>query len=139
MAGLNTGTLAGADALYMPLKALHRCVGVLAVRPRYHASTPGQALRQLQIPEQMRLLEAFITQAAVAMERVQLAEAAQAPTVEVESERLRNVLLSSISHDFRTPLATIVGRRRPCATAAPQLDETRAARCSTACCTKPNA
>jgi two-component system sensor histidine kinase KdpD len=57
----------------------------------------------------MRLLEAFVTQAAVAMERVQLAVAAQAADVEIESERMRNVLLSSISHDFRTPLATIVG------------------------------
>jgi two-component system sensor histidine kinase KdpD len=101
MAGLNTGTLAGADSLYLPLKALRRCVGVLAVRPN--------DLRQLQIPEQMHLLEAFVSQSAVAMERVQLAEAAQTAGLEIETERMRNVLLSSISHDFRTPLATIIG------------------------------
>jgi two-component system sensor histidine kinase KdpD len=100
-AGLNTGTLAGADSIYLPLNALRRCVGVLAVRPH--------DLRQLQVPEQMHLLETFTTQAAVAMERVQLAEAAQAAGVEIESERMRNAVLSSISHDFRTPLATIIG------------------------------
>ncbi len=100
-AGLNTSTLAGADSIYLPLNALKRCVGVLAVRPH--------DLRQLQVPEQMHLLEAFTSQTAVAMERVQLAEAAQAVGVEIESERMRNAVLSSISHDFRTPLATIIG------------------------------
>lgn len=57
----------------------------------------------------MHLLEAFVSQSAVAMERVQLAEAAQTAGLEIETERMRNVLLSSISHDFRTPLATIIG------------------------------
>ncbi len=101
LAGLNTSTLAGADSIYLPLKALRRCVGVLAVRPH--------DLRQLQVPEQMHLIEAFVSQSAVAMERVQLAEAAQTAGLEIESERMRNVLLSAISHDFRTPLATIIG------------------------------
>jgi two-component system sensor histidine kinase KdpD len=100
-AGLNTDTLASASAIYLPLNALKRCIGVLGLRP----SDP----RQLQIPEQMGLVEALINQAAVAMERVQLAEAAQESDLKVESERLRNVLLSAISHDFRTPLATIIG------------------------------
>jgi two-component system sensor histidine kinase KdpD len=100
-AGLGTGTLAGADSIYLPLKALRRCVGVLAVRPN--------DLRQLHVPEQMNMLEAFVSQSAVAMERVQLAATAQSANLEIESERMRNVLLSSISHDFRTPLATIIG------------------------------
>jgi two-component system sensor histidine kinase KdpD len=43
------------------------------------------------------------------MERVQLVETAQKADLAVESEKLRNVLLSAISHDFRTPLATIIG------------------------------
>lgn len=118
MAGLNTGTLAGADSLYLPLKALRRCVGVLAVRPH--------ELRQLQIPEQMHLLEAFVSQSAVAMERVQLAEAAQTADLEIEAERMRNVLLSSISHDFRTPLATIIGSASTLLESdAAQLDDAR--------------
>ncbi len=118
MAGLNTGTLAGADSIYLPLKALRRCVGVLAVRPH--------DLRQLHIPEQMHLLEAFVSQSAVAMERVQLAEAAQTAGLEIETERMRNVLLSSISHDFRTPLATIIGSASTLLESdAAQLDDAR--------------
>ncbi len=100
-AGRNTDTLASADAVYLPLNALRRCIGVLALRPK----DP----RQLEIPEQMHLLESFVTQAAVAMERVQLAQAAHAADTQVASEKLRNILLSSISHDFRTPLASIIG------------------------------
>ena len=100
-AGRNTDTLASADAIYLPLNALKRCIGVLGVRPK----DP----RQLEIPEQMHLLESFVSQAAVAMERVQLAQAAHVADTQVASEKLRNILLSSISHDFRTPLASIIG------------------------------
>jgi two-component system sensor histidine kinase KdpD len=100
-AGLHTDTLANATAMYLPLNALEHCLGVLGLRP----SDP----RQLQVPEQLHLVEALINQAAVAMERVRLAEAAQIAEVQVESEKLRGVLLSAISHDFRTPLATIIG------------------------------
>ncbi|MDR3388463.1 MAG: sensor histidine kinase KdpD [Rudaea sp.] len=100
-AGHNTDTLGSADAIYLPLNALRRCIGVLGLR----AKEP----RQIEIPEQMHLLESFVNQAAVAMERVQLVESAQAASIEVESEKLRSVLLSSISHDFRTPLASIIG------------------------------
>jgi two-component system sensor histidine kinase KdpD len=115
-AGLATDTLASATAIYLPLNALERCIGVLGLRP-------GEA-RQLQIPEQMHLVEALVNQAAVAMERVQLAEAAQEASVQVESERLRNVMLSAISHDFRTPLATIIGSASTLSDSAPgTLDE----------------
>ena len=100
-AGRSTDTLASADAVYLPLNALTRCLGVFALRPK--------DARQLEIPEQMHLLDAFVTQTAVAMERVQLTQATQVADARVESERLRNVLLASISHDFRTPLASIVG------------------------------
>ena len=100
-AGLTTDTLASADAVYLPLKALQRCMGVLALRPR--------DARQLQVPEQLHALETMVNQAAIAIERVDLAAAARTASVEIESERLRNAMLSAISHDFRTPLATIVG------------------------------
>ena len=100
-AGLGTDTLASADAVYLPLNALQRCIGVLALRPREP--------RLLAVPEQMHLLDAMVNQAAVAIERVELAEAARSAGIEIESERLRNAMLSAISHDFRTPLATIIG------------------------------
>lgn len=100
-AGLGTDTLASAGAVYLPLRALQRCMGVLALRPREP--------RQLQVPEQMHLLDTMVNQAAIAIERVELAGAARNASIEVESERLRNTLLSAISHDFRTPLATIIG------------------------------
>jgi two-component system sensor histidine kinase KdpD len=99
--GHGTDTLASADAVYFPLNALRRCIGVLGLRPK----DP----RQLSIPEQMHLLESFVSQAAIAMERVQLALAAQSADTQIASEQLRSTLLASISHDFRTPLASIIG------------------------------
>ena len=119
-AGLATDTLASAGAIYLPLNALKRCIGVLGLRPL--------DARQLQIPEQMHLVEALVNQAAVAMERVQLTETAREARVQVETERLRNVLLSAISHDFRTPLATIIGSASTLRDSAPgRLDDAQRA------------
>jgi two-component system sensor histidine kinase KdpD len=101
MAGLGTETLPGAKALYLPLIASQGIVGVLGVKPSdTHAFAD---------PEQLHLLETFANQAALAIERAQLAEEAQQAQVRAEAERLRNALLSSVSHDLRTPLATIMG------------------------------
>jgi two-component system sensor histidine kinase KdpD len=74
---------------------------VLALRPR-----DPQSL--LAAPQQL-LLDTFANQIALALERVALIESHQAARFEAESERLRNALLSSVSHDLRTPLATIAG------------------------------
>lgn len=101
MAGLGTGTLPGADALYLPLSLSIRNVGVIAVRPE------GE-VRPFD-PEQIHLLEAFAGQTAAAVERVNLVRDAERVKVEVETERLRNSLLSAVSHDLRTPLAVIAG------------------------------
>jgi two-component system sensor histidine kinase KdpD len=100
-AGLGTDTLPAAGAQYLPLLASTGTVGVLGVRPRDRAS--------LDEPAVQGLLEAFAGQSALALERGMLAERAQQEQVEVEAERLRTSLLSSLSHDLRTPLGAITG------------------------------
>ncbi|OXI74027.1 two-component system sensor histidine kinase KdbD [Burkholderia sp. AU31280] len=100
-AGRGTDTLPATAALYLPLKAPMRTRGVLAVVSREP--------RELEVPEQQRMLDAFAAQIALALERVHYVEIARDALVNMESERLRNSLLSAISHDLRTPLTTIVG------------------------------
>jgi two-component system sensor histidine kinase KdpD len=101
LAGAGTDTLAGAKALYLPLIASRGTIGVLGVRP-------DQAHRFLA-PEQLHLLETFASQTALALERVELAQEAQRAHIHAETERMRSSLLSSVSHDLRTPLAVITG------------------------------
>jgi two-component system sensor histidine kinase KdpD len=101
MAGRGTQTLSLAEGLYVPLRAAGVPLGVLGVRP----ADPGRLL----IPEQLHLLEAFANQAALALERGRLEQQAREAQVQIEAERLRSSLLSSVSHDLRTPLATITG------------------------------
>ena len=100
-AGLGTDTLSGSDALYLPLAAAHKLVGVLAVLP--------SASDRLAAPEQRHLLETFAAQLAAAIERVQLAADTVSLARRAETESLRNSLLNAISHDLRTPLAVLVG------------------------------
>lgn len=100
-AGLGTGTLPGARALYLPLIGSRGTVGVLGVCP----SGPNT----MRDPDQLRLLEAFASQSALAIERAKLAEETRAAWERVEAEFMRNTLLSSVSHDLRTPLAAIAG------------------------------
>ena len=101
VAGQGTDTLPGASGLYLPLTGSRGSVGVLGLRP--------QDPRPLQAPEQLHQLEAFASQTALAIERARLAEDAERAQVRAETERLRNSLLSSVSHDLRTPLASITG------------------------------
>ena len=100
-AGLGTDTVPGAKALYLPLVTSSRTVGVLGILP---GSSPG-----MFDPEQMHILESFANQTAIALERALLAEEAQNALLKAETETLRNTLLSSVSHDLRTPLAAITG------------------------------
>ncbi|CAK0757559.1 sensor histidine kinase KdpD [Gammaproteobacteria bacterium] len=100
-AGCGTDTLPGSPILYVPLKAPMRTRGVLALEP--------QNLRRLMTPEQRRLLDTFARLIAISVERIHYVDVAQTTTVQMESERLRNSLLSAISHDLRTPLAALVG------------------------------
>src|SRR5256712_3116955 len=101
MAGLGTTTLVSAEALYLPLVAARGTVGVLGVLP----SRPRGVLP----PARDALLEPFPSQTALALGRALLAEEAQQAQLQVETERLRNSLLSSVSHDLRTPLTAITG------------------------------
>jgi two-component system, OmpR family, sensor histidine kinase KdpD len=100
-AGLGTSTLPGASALYVALLGSTGPVGVLGLRP------PDR--HAMDEPERLHQLETFAGQTALALERARLAQEAQEAEVRIESERLRNSLLSSVSHDLRTPLATITG------------------------------
>ncbi|SIT71543.1 two-component system, OmpR family, sensor histidine kinase KdpD [Burkholderia sp. b14] len=100
-AGHGTDTLPAADALYLPLKAPMRTRGVLAL--------VAARFEDLAVPEQRRMIDTFAAQIALALERVHYVEIAQDALVSMESERLRNSLLSAISHDLRTPLTAIVG------------------------------
>jgi len=100
-AGAGTTTLGGAAAVYLPLSAAAGVIGVVGLRlPEATAS---------QEPVQQRHLETFAAQAGLALERAILAERAQREQVEIEAERLRTSLLSSLSHDLRTPLGAISG------------------------------
>jgi two-component system sensor histidine kinase KdpD len=76
-------------------------VGVLGVRPL--------VAREFDAPERLHELETFANQTALAIERARLADEAQGAQVQAEAERLRNSLLSSVSHDLRTPLTAISG------------------------------
>jgi two-component system sensor histidine kinase KdpD len=100
-AGRGTDTHAAARLRYLPLRTARETVGVLGVR----SAAEGKYLS----PEQRRLLEAFASLAAVAIERVQLAEAASQVQILEVTEKLQTALLNSISHDLRTPLVSITG------------------------------
>src|SRR5882724_10393805 len=99
MAGMGTSTLPAAQWFYLPLQASERTVGVVGVR---HADPA-----RFRDPVRRQLLETFAGQVAASLDRVRLAGASQRARLETEAERLRTSLLSSLSHDLRTPLAGI--------------------------------
>ncbi|GAB2181250.1 DUF4118 domain-containing protein [Denitratisoma sp. agr-D3] len=100
-AGNGTNTLSASPLLYLPLKAPMRIRGVLAIE--------AQNPQRLLIPEQRRLLDTFASLIAISLERIHYVDIARSTMVQVESERLRNSLLSAISHDLRTPLTALIG------------------------------
>jgi two-component system sensor histidine kinase KdpD len=86
------------DAIYLPLTAENRTLGVLYLRPS----------EQRQItPRQQRVVESLANHAAVVLERDELARAETRVRALAEADRLKTALLSMVSHDFRTPLASI--------------------------------
>ncbi|MEO8752277.1 MAG: two-component system sensor histidine kinase KdpD [Casimicrobiaceae bacterium] len=112
-AGAGTDTLAGNEYLYLPLRAPMRTRGVLVIKP--------ENARLLLVPEQRRHLDTFAALTAIALERVHYVEVAQQALIHMESERLRNSLLSTLSHDLRTPLAALVGLAESLALTRPAL------------------
>lgn len=84
----------------MPLLVTGGIVGVLGLQ---RSNAPDLDSSQMQ------LLQAFGGQVAGAIERCDLAQQAEQIRLQIETERLRNSLLSAVSHDLRTPLATITG------------------------------
>jgi two-component system sensor histidine kinase KdpD len=101
MAGAGTDHCADAEVLVVPLRSAARVVGVAIVEPGEDEET---------VPERdLDLLAALGEQVAIALERAMLMTRHETARVEVEGERLRTALLSSLSHDLRTPLASIEG------------------------------
>jgi len=88
----------GSSLRWQPLQTANGLVGVLGVQP---GAQPGFSL------EQRQLLEAYSSLAALAIERALLAEQASRSNLLQEAEKLQSALLNSISHDLRTPLATV--------------------------------
>jgi two-component system sensor histidine kinase KdpD len=99
-AGSGTDTLPSATAMYLPIEGSEARHGVLGVMPG-----PGGITGELERPH----LEAFLAQMGSALDRIRLAKQAHDAQLRVEAEQLRNSLLSSVSHDLRTPLAVITG------------------------------
>jgi two-component system, OmpR family, sensor histidine kinase KdpD len=100
-AGRGADTLPGGEWFYLPLATAHSTVGVLGLQ----YDPPEMVLS----PDQRRLLEALAGQAAVAIERTRLVREMEQARLLTETERLRDALLSTISHDLRTPLVSIIG------------------------------
>ena len=99
-AGWSSQTLPSAAWYFLPMKTGQACHGLLGVR-----FERGQYLT----PEERRLLDALVDQVAIAIERTQLAGDMEQTRLLSETESLRAALLSSVSHDLRTPLVSIIG------------------------------
>lgn len=100
-AGRGADALPGARRLYLPLRTRRAAIGVVGL----DSDKPGALLTA----EQQRLLDALADQAAVSIERIQLVSDVDRAKLAAEADRLRSALLTSISHDLKTPLASIMG------------------------------
>jgi two-component system, OmpR family, sensor histidine kinase KdpD len=100
-AGRGSDTLPGSHRLFLPLRTARGIVGVVGI----DSDKPGPLLT----PDQRRLFDALVNQGALAIERVHLVEDVEQAKRSMETERLRAALLTSLSHDLKTPLAAILG------------------------------
>ncbi len=101
-AGRGSETLPGSKRLFIPLRTAAGAIGVVGL-------ARGQRPEMLLTPDERRLLDALMDQSAVALERVKLAGQINEARLAAETERLRAALLTSLSHDLKTPLASILG------------------------------
>jgi two-component system sensor histidine kinase KdpD len=103
--GWGTQNLPESQMLYVPVQAADAVLGVLALRPRDPES------EYWLLPEQLRLhlLESLAKQVALALQVERLQKTALNAQITAETERLRASLLGSVTHDFQTPLAAIMG------------------------------
>ena len=100
-AGRGSDTLTGAKWLFLPMVTGRGPIGMIGL-------AGGQAGLNLT-PDQRRLLDALIDQGALAIERVNLVEDIEKTRLSVETEKLRSAILTSLSHDLKTPLASVLG------------------------------
>lgn len=100
-AGRATDTLVSADLIYLPLQTPASVLGVMGIRLENQLAYHSQDNR--------RLMDAFATQAAMAMERIRFSRQAGQALILQARENLERALLNSISHDLRTPLVTVTG------------------------------
>ena len=100
-AGRNAETLPGTKRLFLPMRTGEGLVGVIGLQRHDD--------KAMLTPEERRLLDALIDQTALAIERAQLVERVDEAQVRAEADKLRVAMLTSLSHDLRTPLASILG------------------------------
>jgi two-component system sensor histidine kinase KdpD len=100
ISGRGLPAMGTASALYIPLKGARETVGIMGVAP---------AARGRISSEQLQLLEVVANQTAMAIERTRSQHAAEVARMRMETEQMRSSLLSAVSHDLRTPLASITG------------------------------
>ncbi|MCE4555058.1 DUF4118 domain-containing protein [Roseateles cellulosilyticus] len=115
-AGQGTDTLPASGCLMLPLTAPMRLRGVLAVESK----------GRRWLPDERELMDTCASLLAISLERIHYIEVAQHSTLQMESERLRNSLLTAISHDLRTPLAALVGLADALKLAPPTLSPAQA-------------
>jgi two-component system sensor histidine kinase KdpD len=114
-AGRDADTLPGTKRLFLPIRTGRGAVGVVGI--------DNDDRGPLLTPDQRRLLDALTDQTALAIERVNLADDLDRAKIAAETDRLQSALLTSLSHDLRTPLASILGSATSLDSYGSRLDE----------------